>query len=48
LQALVDIMEKQGASVADRLAMISAGELLSGGQSIAFSHAGERLRHMRA
>ncbi|KAG2137965.1 cytochrome P450 [Suillus clintonianus] len=46
-QAVVDIMEKQGAASADRPPMVSAGEMLSGGQSIAFSHAGDRLRMMR-
>ncbi|KAG0697279.1 cytochrome P450 [Suillus ampliporus] len=45
--AVVDIMEKQGATSADRPPMVSAGEILSGGQSIAFTHAGDRLRLMR-
>jgi len=40
-------MEKQGALIADRPGIISAGELLSGGQSIALTRTGERLRHMR-
>ncbi|KAG1727107.1 cytochrome P450 [Suillus lakei] len=46
-KAVVDIMEKQGAASADRPPMVSAGEMLSGGQSIAFTHAGDRLRLMR-
>ncbi|OAX33120.1 cytochrome P450 [Rhizopogon vinicolor AM-OR11-026] len=46
-QAVVDIMEKQGAASADRPPMVSAGEMLSGGQSIAFTHVGDRLRLMR-
>ncbi|OJA13774.1 hypothetical protein AZE42_07463 [Rhizopogon vesiculosus] len=40
-------MEKQGAASADRPPMVSAGEMLSGGQSIAFTHVGDRLRLMR-
>jgi len=47
LQAAVDIMEKQGASVADRPRHVTAGEMLSGGLSIGFTRAGERFRRMR-
>jgi hypothetical protein len=47
LQAAVDIMEKQGGSVADRPRMIAAGEILRGGQSLAFASVGERFRLMR-
>jgi hypothetical protein len=47
LQAAVDIMEKQGGSVADRPRMIAAGEILRGGQSLVFAPVGERFRLMR-
>ena len=47
LQAAVDIMERQGASLTDRPRMVAIGEILSGGLSIAFAHAGDRLRKMR-
>ncbi|KAG2137952.1 cytochrome P450 [Suillus clintonianus] len=46
-KAVVDIMEKQGGSLADRPRMIAAGEILSGGQAIGFMHAGDRFRRMR-
>ncbi|KAG1730398.1 cytochrome P450 [Suillus paluster] len=46
-KAVVDIMEKQGGSLADRPRMIAAGEILSGGQAIGFMHAGHRFRRMR-
>ncbi|KAG0701299.1 cytochrome P450 [Suillus ampliporus] len=45
--AAVDIMEKQGASLADRPRRIAAGEMLDGGLSILFTPAGSRLRRMR-
>ncbi|KAG2142378.1 cytochrome P450 [Suillus clintonianus] len=45
--AAVDIMEKQGGSVADRPRLIAAGEILDGGLSITFAHVGSRLRQMR-
>ncbi|KAG2142381.1 cytochrome P450 [Suillus clintonianus] len=45
--AAVDIMEKQGGSVADRPRLIAAGEILSGGLSITFTPAGSRWRQMR-
>ena len=40
-------MEKQGGSLADRPRMIAAGEMLSGGLAIGFTHAGDRLHRMR-
>ncbi|OAX32606.1 hypothetical protein K503DRAFT_860231 [Rhizopogon vinicolor AM-OR11-026] len=43
-KAMVDIMEKQGGILADRPRVIAAGELLAGGLSIGFAHAGERFR----
>ncbi|KAG1737540.1 cytochrome P450 [Suillus paluster] len=46
-KAAIDILEKQGGATSDRPSMYSTSEMLSGGQSIAFSHAGERLHHMR-
>jgi hypothetical protein len=47
LQAAEDILEKQGASVADRPRMIAGAEILFGGLSILFSPIGDRLRRMR-
>ncbi|OJA14179.1 hypothetical protein AZE42_11889 [Rhizopogon vesiculosus] len=41
-------MEKQGGILADRPRMIAAGELLAGGLTIGFAHAGERFRRMRS
>ncbi|KAG2133694.1 cytochrome P450 [Suillus clintonianus] len=46
-KAAVDILEKQGGVSNDRPSMISTGDMLSGGQSIAFSHAGDRVHQMR-
>ncbi|OAX32607.1 cytochrome P450 [Rhizopogon vinicolor AM-OR11-026] len=46
-KAAVDIMEKQSVTVADRPRMVAAGEMLSGGLSVAFSPAGDRFRRMR-
>ncbi|KAG1733319.1 cytochrome P450 [Suillus lakei] len=46
-KAVVDILEKQGGVSNDRPPMISTGDMLSGGQSIAFIHAGDRLHQMR-
>ncbi|KAG1742500.1 hypothetical protein EDB19DRAFT_1907501 [Suillus lakei] len=43
----MDIMEKQGAALAERPLSIAAGELFTGGQAIAFA-SGERLRRMSA
>ncbi|KAG1742246.1 cytochrome P450 [Suillus paluster] len=45
--AAVDIMEKQGGSVADRPRFVAAGEILSGGLSTLLTPAGDRLRRMR-
>ncbi|KAG0703332.1 cytochrome P450 [Suillus ampliporus] len=44
-KAAVDIMEKQGAALADHPRLIAAGELLTGGQSVAFA-VGDRFRRM--
>lgn len=46
-KAVTDILEKQGGLSNDRPSMISTGDMLSGGQSIAFIHAGTRLHQMR-
>ncbi|KAG0692006.1 cytochrome P450 [Suillus ampliporus] len=45
--AAVDIMEKQGASVADRPRLVAAGEMLGGGVTTLSTRAGSRLRRMR-
>jgi hypothetical protein len=42
----VDIMEKQGKLLADRPRVI-AGDILTGGLSLALAHAGDRLRQNR-
>ncbi|KAG2030769.1 cytochrome P450 [Suillus americanus] len=46
-KAVVEIVEKQGGSLADRHRMIAAGEILSGGQAIGFMHACDKFRRMR-
>ncbi|KAG2143070.1 cytochrome P450 [Suillus clintonianus] len=46
-QAAIDIMEKQGASLADRPHTVAAGEMWSNGLVIGFVRAGDRLRRMR-
>ncbi|KAG1875733.1 cytochrome P450 [Suillus subluteus] len=46
-KAAVEIMEDQGKFVADRPRMIAAGEMLSGGMSIALAPFGDRFRNMR-
>lgn len=46
-QAAMDIMEKQGASLADRPRSIAVGEILSGGMRILVEGAGDRLRRLR-
>ncbi|KAG1726932.1 cytochrome P450 [Suillus lakei] len=46
-KAVVDIMEKQGGSLADCPRMIAAGEILSGGRAIGFMHTGDRFRRVR-
>ncbi|KAG1718436.1 cytochrome P450 [Suillus lakei] len=45
--AVVDIMEKQGGSLADRPHLVAAGEILCGGLSIIFTPAGSMWRRMR-
>ncbi|KAG2034246.1 cytochrome P450 [Suillus americanus] len=45
-KAAVDIMEKRGGVLADRPSM-SAGQMLTGGLTIAFARAGDRFRRMR-
>jgi len=47
LQAAVEIMENQGKLLADRPPMIAAGEMASGGMSIAFIPFVDRFRRMR-
>ena len=46
-RAAMDIMEKQGVSLADRPRSIAAGEALSGGMRILVARAGDRLRRLR-
>ncbi|KAG1875730.1 cytochrome P450, partial [Suillus subluteus] len=46
-KAAVEIMENQGKFVADRPRMVAAGEMLSGGMSIALAPFGDRFRRMR-
>ncbi|KAG2062915.1 hypothetical protein BDR04DRAFT_1235623 [Suillus decipiens] len=43
-KAAMDIMENQGAALADRPRMIAAGEIFSGGQSFTSTPFGEKLR----
>lgn len=43
LQAAMDNMEKQGASLANRPRVVSVGEIFNGGQNIAFAHVGDRM-----
>jgi hypothetical protein len=45
-QAAVDIMEKQGRSLADR-PYLTAGEILTHGLDISLTHAGDRFRRKR-
>lgn len=47
VQAAVDIMEKEGAALADRPLSIAAGETLSGGMRVVFTPSGDRLRRQR-
>ncbi|KAG1807776.1 cytochrome P450 [Suillus subaureus] len=47
-KAAVEIMEGQGKFVADRPRMIVAGEIVSGGMSIALAPFGDRFRRMRS
>ncbi|KAG1748761.1 cytochrome P450 [Suillus occidentalis] len=46
-KAVMEIMEKQGGSLADRPHLTAAGEMLNGGLSIGLVPAGERWRRMR-
>ncbi|KAK0478987.1 cytochrome P450, partial [Armillaria novae-zelandiae] len=46
--AAVDIMEKEGAALADRPRSIAAGETLSGGMRVLLTPAGERFKKMRS
>ena len=46
-RAAMDIMEKQGASLADRPRSITAVETLSGGMGILVLGAGDRIRRLR-
>lgn len=47
VQAAIDIMEKEGASLVDRPQNIAAGETLSGGMRVLLTPAGERFKKMR-
>ncbi|KAG2100171.1 cytochrome P450 [Suillus discolor] len=46
-KAAMDIMEKQGRTLADRPRLVAAGEILSRGLSLGFCGVGDRLRRMR-
>ncbi|KAG0695355.1 cytochrome P450 [Suillus ampliporus] len=46
-KAVVDIMEDQGKSVADRPRMVAAGEIFRGGLSLALQSWGDRVRRLR-
>jgi len=43
----MDIMERQGVLLADRPRMVAVEEILTGCQSLAFTHLGDRFRRMR-
>ncbi|KAG2134023.1 cytochrome P450 [Suillus bovinus] len=45
--AVVDIMEKQGGSLADRPRLVAAGEILNGGLSVVLTPSGNMWRRMR-
>ena len=47
LQAAINIMEKEGGSLADRPNYISAGDTLSGGMRVLLVGAGNRLTKLR-
>ncbi|KAG1819871.1 cytochrome P450 [Suillus subaureus] len=47
MEAAADIMEKEGASLADRPRSIAAGEMLSNGMRITMARSGERFRRLR-
>jgi hypothetical protein len=46
-QAAMEIMEKEGASLADRPRLIAAAETLSGGMRVVSERSGDRLRRVR-
>ncbi|KAK0199383.1 cytochrome P450 [Desarmillaria ectypa] len=46
-QAACDIMEKEGASLADRPRSIAAGDILSGGMRVLLTPAGQKLKRLR-
>ncbi|KAG2100173.1 cytochrome P450 [Suillus discolor] len=46
-KAAMDIMEKQGRTLADRPRFVAAGEILSRGLSLGFCRIGDRLRRLR-
>lgn len=46
-RAAMELMEKQGASLADRPRSIAAAETLSGGMRVVVQGAGDRLRRLR-
>ena len=46
-QAAMEIMEKEGASLADRPRLIAAAETLSGGMRVVSYRSGDRLRRVR-
>ncbi|KAG2111524.1 cytochrome P450 [Suillus discolor] len=46
-KAAVDIMEKQGKTLADRPRLVAAGEILSRGLTLGFCGVGDRLRRLR-
>ncbi|KAG1785432.1 cytochrome P450 [Suillus plorans] len=45
-EAVVDIMEKQGASLADRPRLVAAGEIHNGGLSVILTHSGNMWRRV--
>ncbi|KAL0948574.1 hypothetical protein HGRIS_011133 [Hohenbuehelia grisea] len=47
VQAAMEIMEKEGASLADRPLSIAAGETLSGGMRVLLTPAGDRFKKLR-
>ncbi|KAG2109037.1 cytochrome P450 [Suillus discolor] len=47
IEAAIDIMEKEGASLVDRPRSIAAGEMLSNGMRVVLARYGDRLRRLR-
>ncbi|KAG1862642.1 cytochrome P450 [Suillus subluteus] len=47
MEAVADIMEKEGASLADRPRSVAASEMLSNGMRITMARSGERFRRLR-